>query len=266
MQTMTPAFPSSYPRAFDYAKNRLPSTDELDGSHLALELDDGGRLELSFVSGEVEWSLEEQGDAQSGRDDYDAVEIRPGLFWVDFVSSVRAPQDRAISIALDRERGRAIVLASDLVEEAGQPRLLCSWSPARVDGAENYEPLEPTDELTGRRLFCEYNDDVVIEHVYLDSRALAWQWLRCSNPDLTFEVAVESNMFWKIGENLYLLQGEETTGFGREALTLLLDLDQKRNVGRLFGRAPDNEVIDFRVGAKLTLLSETAYPEGYQPA
>lgn len=267
MQTMKPAFPQPYPRVLDYAQYRLPSTDALDGSGAALELDGGGRLELSFADGEVNWKLEDGSDVSDGQDAYDAVQVRPGVFFVDFVAGVSEPRDRAISIAFDPGRGRAVVLVNDIVAQADdEPRLICKSSAGRVDGTENYEPLELTSDLTGRRLFCEYSDDVVIEHVYLDSRALAWQWLRCPIAELTYEVSVENNMFWKIGDDLYLLHGQEPSGFGRESLTLLLDLDQKRNVGRLFGRSSENDVIDFRVGAKLTLLGRTDYPDGYQPA
>jgi hypothetical protein len=48
-------------------------------------------------------------------------------------------------------------------------------------------------------------------------------------------------------------------------LTLLLDLEQKRNVGRLFGQGMV-DFVDERCGAKITLLGRTDYPDGYHPA
>lgn len=257
VETILP--PPPVRRDMDISANRLPSTTALDGSDIALELDSGATLELSFAAGEVTWKLVANDDVTDGSDTYDAVEIRPDLFFVDFCTSGR---DRAVSIALDRGRGRALVIVNDLVDGADGLALLVRASPARVSGTDDYEPIEPTAELTGRRLYCEYSDGVVLEHSYLNSRVIAWQWLKTPLPELRHEVGVDSTMYWKIDDSLYLLHA---MGEGTIELTLLLDLTQKRNVGRLFGQGMV-DFVDERCGARLTLLGTTDYPDGYHPA
>jgi hypothetical protein len=257
LETILP--PPPVRRDMDLTANRLPSTSALDGSEFTLELSDGASLELGFADGEVRWTLVDDDALTEGTDEYDAVEIRPSLFFVDFCTSDR---DRAVSIVLDRGRGRSLVLVNDLVDNGDGVGLVVKASAARVNGQTDYAPIEATGELNGRRLFCEYSDGVALEHIYVNSRVLAWQWLKTPLPELTHEVGVESTMYWKIDEALFLLH---SMGDGAVELTLLLDLEQKRNVGRLFGQGAV-DLVDDRCGATLTLLGRTEYPEGYEPA
>jgi hypothetical protein len=256
LETILP--PPPVRRDMDISANRLPSTTALDGSDVTLEMTDGASFELGFAGGQVNWKLETGDVVTEGTDDYDAVEVRPDLFFVDFITGDRG---RAVSIVLDRGRGRALVIVNDLVERGDGRGLQVKASAARVDGADDYVPIETTAELTGRRLFCEYSDGVVLEHIYLNSRVLAWQWLKTPLAELIHEVGVDSTMFWKIGDSLYLLH---SMGDSVE-LTLLLDLEQQRNVGRMFGQGMV-DFVDERCGAKLTLLGRTDYPDGYHPA
>ena len=78
---------------------------------------------------------------------------------------------------------------------------------------------------------------------------------------LATEVGVEAASYWKIREHLYLLV---TRGDAPSELTLLLDLDQKRNVGRLFGRTGYG-LLDRRCGARITMLGEFTYPSDRTP-
>jgi hypothetical protein len=245
-------------RDMDTGANRLPSTTALDDSDVTLEMSDGARLDLGLAGGQVNWKLAAGGEVTEGTGEYDAVEVRPDLFFVDFITPDRG---RAVSIVLDRGRGRALVIVNDLVDQGDGNRLHVRASAARVNGTDGYVPIEATAELTGRRLFCEYSEGVVLEHIYLNSRVLAWQWLKTPLIELIHEVGVDSTMFWKIDESLYLLHSMGDT----VELTLLLDLDQKRNVGRLYGQGAV-DFVDERCGAKLTLLGKTDYPDGYHPA
>lgn len=257
LETILPSPPVR--RDMDIMANRLPSTTALDGSDVTLELANGAGFDLSFAGGRVRWQLADGGAATEGEDEYDAVEVRPDLFFVDFCTGDR---DRAVSIVLDRGRGRSLVLINDLVDDGDGSRLVVRSSAARVSTNDDYDPIEATGELTGRRLFCEYSDGVALEHIYVNSRVLAWQWLKTPLPELAHEVGVESTMYWKIDDSLYLLH---SMGDGAIELTLLLDFEQKRNVGRLFGQGMV-DFVDERCGARITLLGQTDYPNGYRPA
>jgi hypothetical protein len=75
-------------RDMDILANRLPSTDALDGTTIAVELERGGTLSLALSGGDVSWQFETTGPGSGvGHDPYDAVEVRQGLFFVDFVAS-----------------------------------------------------------------------------------------------------------------------------------------------------------------------------------
>ena len=246
-------------RDMDIVANRLPQTAALAGETIRLEYDGGGTLTLAFAAGRLRWSaLFEQEPARSGDDACDMVEIRPGIFFVDFAP---ADESMAFSHVLDRGGGRALTVRSDLVGSEAKPELRERVIPARIAGhAGAYVPIAETRELLGKRLFCEYSAEAALEHIYVNSTTIVWQWLR-SPPQFAQEVGIEAVTMWKIQERLYLIS---TRAEDPIQLTLLLDLQRMRNVGRLFGRGAFG-VVDRRCGAKITLLGEFAYPNGYTP-
>jgi hypothetical protein len=247
-------------RGMDIIANRLPSSRALAGTDLALRLDDGGVLSLSFSAEEVRWRLEgAEGTSWSGENDYDAVEMRPGLFFVDYT----AASDGAFSVVIDRELGRALVVQDRLAQSGGKTSLRLLVDPARLDGHDGpYEPIAETRELLGKRLFCEYSDEAALEHIYLNSGTLGWQWVLVEVPVLKREVGIEAASYWKVRDQLYLLasRGDEPL-----ELTLLLDLEQGRNVGHLYGKSSSGSLFHQRCGAKIVFLGEFAYPADRQP-
>jgi hypothetical protein len=247
-------------RNMDILANRLPSTRALGGTELVLRLDEGGVLTLSFSTEEVRWKLERvDGTSWSGEDEYDAVEVRPGVYFVDHTAADRSG---AFSIVLDRERGRALSVQDRLVETNGKVGLRVFVQPGRLDEhAGPYEPITETRELLGKRLFCEYSDEAALEHIYLNSGTLGWQWVLVDVPELKREVGVVAASYWKIRDKLYLLA---SCGEALE-LTLLLDLEQSRNVGRTFGVSRTGDILDQRCGAKIVFLGEFSYPGDRQP-
>ncbi|MGH8261522.1 MAG: MoaF N-terminal domain-containing protein [Steroidobacteraceae bacterium] len=243
-------------RDMDIMANRLPSTQSLAGEAIELRYEDGSTLGLRLSASRVQWAMKGAEGPLAGDDPYDAVEMRPGVFFVDFSTGDGA---RAFSHVIDRERGRALTISSQLID--GHRDLREQLRPAVLAGhASPGEPIAETRELLGRRLFCEYGPEAALEHLYVNSVTLVWQWLR-SPPALVQEVGIEAASMWKIRERLYLLatRGEEPI-----QLTLLLDLERLRNVGRLFGHGQLGRV-DRRCGAKITLLGEFTYPEDYRP-
>ncbi len=247
-------------RDMDILTNRLPSSRALAGTDVTLQLDEGGALSLSFSTGRVRWTLEEaDGTSRSGEADYDAVQVRSGVYFVDYTAADRAG---AFSVVIDRELGRALLVRDRLVESNGKTGLRVFAQPARVgEHTGGYEPVTETRELLGKRLFCEYSDEAALEHVYLNSGTLGWQWVLVGVPELKREVGVVAASYWKIRDQLYLLT---SCGEALE-LTLLLDLEQCRNVGRTFGMSRTGDVLDQRCGAKIVFLGECSYPADREP-
>jgi MoaF N-terminal domain/MoaF C-terminal domain len=245
-------------RDMDLVANRLPPTTVLAGETIRLEYPGGSSITMAFTPSRVRWSTTAAGEARGGDDGYEAVEIRPGVFFIDFALS---DGSMAFSHVVDRDGGRALTVWSEIVTSGGKRDLRERVWPARPSGHSGaYDPICETRELLGKRLFCEYSPEAALEHIYVNSATIVWQWLR-SPPEFVLEVGIEAVTMWKIQDRLYLIS---TRGEDPIQLTLLLDLAQMRNVGRLFGRGSFG-IVDRRCGAKITWLGEFTYPKGYGP-
>jgi MoaF N-terminal domain/MoaF C-terminal domain len=246
-------------RDMDIMENRLPSTQALAGETIGLRFEDDSTARLTFSASHVRWSFGHSGAQELGAEDrYDAVEIRPGIFFVDFSLADRS---MAFSHIIDREHGRALTVWSRIFGRGATEDLQVSLRPATLSERPVLgEPIEETRELIGKRLYCEYSREAALEHIYVNSATIVWQWL-LGPPQLAREVGIEAVSMWKIRDRLYLLaaRGPEPI-----QLTLLLDLERMRNVGRIFGRGGLGEV-DRRCGAKITFLGDIAYPADRHP-
>lgn len=252
----------SVPRdSSDRGTNRLPSSTALEAEVLEFTLEDGTKAVAEFVGGALRWratSPDEQTVSIQGP--CNAVEIRPGAFHVDAdISAVH----QALSLVVDRDAGRAIVVDSVVRLAGGLVTLHQRIRTARLEGARTpYEPIGETRELIGRRLICEYAPGTAMEHLYLNSSTIAWQRLK-SPPELAFEVEWERASMWKVRDELFLLG---SVGRFPLELVLLLDLEQNRNVGHLFGRSSSGSLLYQLCGARIIPLGRTDYPPGYLPA
>lgn len=245
-------------RDMDILANRLPSTDVLAGETIDLAFDDGATMSMALSADTVSWKFTDGDRTQRGEDSYDAVEMRTGVFFLDFAM---AGGPFAFSHVIDRENRRAITVWNELIDVGGKKDLRELLRPSRLAGhAGDYVPIAQSRELLGRRIFCEYSREAALEHLYVNSRTIVWQWL-LRPPELEFEVGIEAASYWKIRDELFLLttRGEDPIG-----LTLLMDFDRKRNVGRLFGHGGFG-IVDRRCGAKIVFLGEFTYPTGYEP-
>jgi hypothetical protein len=245
-------------RDMDILANRLPPSRALAGQTIGLESESGALTTLTFTETRVRWnSARANQTLRRGDDTYDAVEIQPGVFFIDYVL---ADGSMAFSHVVDHEGGRALTVSSEIIDAGAGSSLRELLIPAKLAGhLGEYEPIGETRELLGKRISCEYSRDVAIEHIYVNSATIVWQWLR-SPPEFALEVGMDAGTMWKIQDRLYLIS-MRSEGL---QLTLLLDLKGMRSVGRLFGGEHSRRV-DRRCGAKLTFLGEFVYPEGYRP-
>ena len=101
--------------------------------------------------------------------------------------------------------------------------------------------------------------------MYLNSAAIAWQWLLLPEDPrfdpLRTEVGIEAVSMRKVRDDLFLLTLNDG---GPVGLTVLMDFAQKRNVGMLFG-AGSTGLLSRPVGAIIIPLNKLAYPSGYEP-
>jgi hypothetical protein len=250
-------------RDMDLSKYRPSSTTSLAGETIAIDYDDGGVATLRLTETRVVWEVRSGEELLSGEDDYDAVEMRPGLFFLHF-AAVEA--GLGLTSVIDREAGRAITIWNVPVEQGGEWDLRRFLRPGRIAGhAAPYQPIAQSRELIGRRAYCIYSEEAALEHIYINSAAIIWQWLLLPDDPrfdlLRSEVGIEAVTIWKIREDMFLLVLRVP---GPVQLCLLMDFEQMRNVGYLFGRGQMG-LVNRPVGAKIVHLNDLSYPAGHEP-
>jgi len=236
-----------------WADYRIPSTDELAGRDISLTLDDGTVVELSFGHDEVTWRTGEDA-AESAP--YDAVAERENVYFIQFE---RTDKLATTSVVLNLGRGSGVLVRNTLVPGNSKTDLRQDLWAFTVTGSDGVLP-QLTADLVGRRAYAEYADGHTAEHIYVNPRRLAWQGLG------KFDYSgaeLDHCTTWKIDDQLYLLTWVEE--WQAVAAVLLLDYAALRNVGILFGQ-DDHGYVHTLCGARLSVLSQTDYPEGYEPS
>ena len=187
---------------------------------------------------------------------YDAVASRDAVY---FVQVLHDGGTAATSIALNLGTGGAVLVRNDLVEGSERTDLQQALYAGVVTGSSAALP-ELSAELVGKRAYAEYADGHTAEHIYVNPRRFAWQGL--GKFDYSGSECDHSTT-WKLDDGLFLLTWvEEWQAVGA---VLLMDFTALRNVGVLFGK-DDSGLVHTLCGARLALLGEINYPEGYEPA
>ncbi|MCW5849351.1 MAG: MoaF N-terminal domain-containing protein [Anaerolineae bacterium] len=248
---------------------RLPFSQELDGQKFELYLDDAtDRLWLNFnAPGEVTWG---DNDSPPRVDTYQALAIRPAILFVNLVFHDDPRQ--ALSLVLDLAAAEAMILRNQLPNrEDANPDLLrrlqrtgdfsavqVHVSHAGINGARQARVHHRTRELIGQRLLHTYSSEHAFEHIYLNDLFFSWQSL--AGPDKGM-CDTDPCDYFKIADRLYLF-------YWRERIVpwvgmVLIDLAQNRTAGKVFYSDLTNpdKITHQLVGARVTFLSETHYPD-----
>jgi hypothetical protein len=238
----------------------------LAGSRIALHFEDGSTVDCHFLSAteliREGRNPEPRGDPASRAepDRYHATEIRPGIFFVDFID--RTSKAATVSLALDLGRGICTALSGLLPAETdartplidriaqreltGVEAVLLSGTIGRLFHAK-VERHPQTRELLGKRVEYTYSEAERYEHVYLNERFYTWHCLAGSEQGLADTDRCE---YRKVADRLYLFVWREkivpTLG------AVLVDLEQMKTTGKIFGyRGFDfGTVVNFPVGAR----------------
>jgi hypothetical protein len=242
----------TYDLGSPWAEYRIPSSDQLAGRAVAVTLDDGTERQYSFDADTVRQSIAGAADREAS---YDAVELRPGIFFVQIPDE---DLSSTTSLALNFNDEAGVLVINSLVEGGEKAELEQVIYPFSFTGTGGVLP-ELSAELVGKRAYAEYADGHTAEHVYINPRRFAWQGLG------KFDYSgseMDDSTTWKIADELYVLTWvEEWQAVGA---VLLMDFAGLRNVGVLFGR-DDNGSVHTLCGARLAKLGEVSYPAGYEP-
>jgi hypothetical protein len=247
-----------------------PSAD-LAGKTLLLTLEDGCTAECGFLSPErLTWSMAVatgvQGGAERSEERYLAVELREGLYLVDFLWSEMSAT--TVTLLLDLGQGIATALIGRLPDESEARRPFADriaagdeltavsvvFLSAAID--QPFTPQtprhRPTTDLVGRRVEYTYSPSERYEHVYLNEALYTWHCLEGSEKGLA---DTDRCHYLKLADELYLFAWREkivpTLG------VVAVDLAAMRTAGKILGYAGDGSmaVANFPVGARARLLS-----------
>jgi len=253
------AKPDDWKGMDDFARgidgNRAPRTAALAGTALAVDVDGVGRLDLDFVSADlVRWA---EGGQPSVRDWYEAVEVRPGVFFVTLTFAA-APL-RASVLVVDVGQGRVLTIESHIASQPtpGRPRVSQTFLPGTIAGTPVLgKPAAPTRDLIGWRALYRYSPNHLYEHIYLSSERYAWQ---CLVGEQRGHGDVDLASTWALGDGLYVFTFREF--LIPVAATWLYDLRAMRTTGVFFGLGAQGSAQCAPGGALITELGRVNYPD-----
>lgn len=252
--------------AVGYGEHRMEESNKLAGKSFEHAFDNGYRISHSFSDDKnLTWQIVDGGNQPDhtglkGEAEYDAFEVRPNAFFIDFYKPAYEEQ---VSLVLDIITGQAVVGVSGFTGVAGERRTWTKFTNATMSGNTPVEAYQPTDELIGKHILYRYTPRDAYEHIYLNQGTLAWHCLAGTEKGLAD--AEECKML-KLGESLYLLFWTETI-MPVESV-VVVDLEKMRSTGRFFCWDPKPQrMVRMSFGSYATILAE-ANPAGIlsQPA
>jgi hypothetical protein len=224
---------------------RPPADPGLAGRTLELHVE-GAIVEVEFLdAGRLRWRT--AGDA--GEEGYEAVAVRDGV-WA--ITVARLADRVSALVVLDEPAGRGL---ANVTRFAGEPvREVTTYHQVGIGGPPR-APVEPTDELVGRRVAHRYSSTHLFEHTYLNPNSYVFQGL--SGPEAGVSDLDRAD-YYKLAADLYVFSWHERMQPFNGAV--VLDFGAGRATGRLVGwDAGGERVLQVRTGSAMTVLSTVDY-------
>ncbi len=247
-----------------FDEHRLPLTSKLAEQRFELYLEEDDKKTVIHFKNEnqLEWSS----DGEPMKEEhYEAIEIRPNIFFVDWVYN--ADPKQSMSIVLDLVDQEATLLWSqlpnaedarpDLFERIKRTNDLSAVKTNIVHADINRKRTEKvhrrTIELVGKRLIHTYSSQHAFEHIYLNEQLFSWQSLAGPDKGLADTDPVE---YIKIADDLYLFSWRERVvpwvGI------VIIDLVQMQTAGKVFygDIVNPDKATNYTVGAQVEFWNE----------
>lgn len=241
------------------ALRQLPLVDpaELAGQTHRFRLEDGS-LSVEFGGDSAVVDVASPGySASFHADDLDIVQSRPGFRYIDLADTANA---RSLTLFVSDE-GAVLAIFNDVETRDGRPNVVQRVFRGLSDSAPADTPLfEQSSDLVGQRAVVSYQEDHVLEHVYLNTGAIAWQLLQGVNGAGHAEAHQATT--WKVAEGLYVLAWVEHNPV---AVLLLMDFDAMLNTGKVMA-IDDSGFVNEKAGARIDYFGAPVwYPSGSEP-
>ena len=237
---------------------RLPNTS-LAGTDLAITLDDGSVVTLSFGEDAVTWSATGSIAAPEGTvDPYDAVAVRDDVVFVNLPRTSSDRESLTLIYSTTTHRALAVVSHIDEHEVEGTPRVSQRFFAGVTDqGEPTGEVPGPSRDLIGKRNVYRYSPHHLYEHVYISSQRYAWQ---CLEGVQRGHGDMDLSTVWKFADGLYLFCFREFRI--AVASVWLHDLGyQLMTTGVFLGLNADERSEHSRGGGHIYPLGSVSYPD-----
>ncbi|KAJ3537176.1 hypothetical protein NM208_g6422 [Fusarium decemcellulare] len=262
---MTPAATSSSPdfvpvadwptleeMAAGFREHLMPATDKLCGKSFRHTFDNGCQISHEFASDFLTWKiLEGEGKGLTGQAQYEAFEVRPDIFFIDFL---KPDYNELVSLVVDLSTGQAIAGLSGFRDQDGERRTYTSFMNAQRHGNNTVQVFQPTEDLIGKHILYRYTSRDSYEHIYLNKGTFVWHCLSGTEKGLA---DAEQCKMLKLRDGLYLLFWTETV-MPVESV-VVVDLENMRSTGRFYCWDPKPmRAVHVRFGSYATVLADTA--------
>lgn len=236
---------------------RLPNID-LAGQSLALTLDRGTTISLTFGADAVTWQASGALTAAPGTSDpYDAVAVRDDVVFLNLPLESR--EREALTIFYSTTTHRALVTHSFIAEteEEGTTRVRQEFFAGVTDrGVATGDVPAPSRDLIGMRNLYRYSPYHLYEHWYVSSERYAWQNLQGVQRG---HGDMDLSTVWKFGDGLYLFCFREFRI--AVASVWLHDLsDNLKTTGIFLGLNGSGQSEHSRAGGNIIPLGHLKYP------
>lgn len=256
-QTFIPInqWPTLAEMADGFEGNKHASSDILAGKKVAIRFENGWLIEHEFLTATtLRWKiLKGEGAGLESQDTYEAVEVRPGILFVEFL---KPAFEESATLIWKYATGDILAAVSSFVEVDGEKRTRTDFAQALVDGQPGGSPIGKSAGLSGKRVLYRYSQDDWYEHVYFGAETMAWNCVKGAEKGLA---DVERCACFDVADDLYVLFWTETI-MPVESV-VVVDLQKMRSIGRFFCWDPEPaNLVHLVFGSKATLLNETVYP------
>ncbi|KAF5682144.1 molybdenum cofactor biosynthesis protein [Fusarium circinatum] len=230
-------WPTLQEMADGFREHLMPASNKLEGKYFEHTYDNGWKISNDF--------------GQTAPAKYEAFEVRPDVFFVDFF---KPDYNEVVTLIVDTVGGQAIAGVSGFKDENGERRTFTSFINAVAFGGKPVEPFLATDELIGKHVLYRYTPRDAYEHVYLNKGTMTWHCLSGTERGIA---DAEKCQMLKLGDSLYMLFWTETVM--PVDSVVVIDLEKMRSTGRFYCWDPKpKEAVHVRFGSYATVLAETS--------
>ncbi|EEU43646.1 uncharacterized protein NECHADRAFT_94970 [Fusarium vanettenii 77-13-4] len=245
-------WPTLEEMADGFREHLMPSTSKLSGRNIEHTFDNGYKISHLFGdAGNLTWKiLEGEDKGLTGEAEYEAYEVRPDIFLIDFY---KPSYEEQVTLVLDTTTGQCLAGVSGFHDLKGERRTWTKFMNANAQRSKKVVPFPETDELIGKHILYRYTPRDAYEHVYLNKGTFTWHCLDGTEKGLAD--AEECKML-KLRDNLYLLFWTETI-MPVESI-VVIDLEHMRSTGRFYCWDPKPQrAVHVRFGSYATVLADT---------